>query len=76
MSAWYILVKPGIHPSCPGNTRMEITSPVFDKVEFNLDSNIIKGKYLQLLLTTTQIIYIYKKLFAEWQGVHNVTLTC
>ena len=64
-------VRPGIYwllpafsPSCPGNTRMEITSPVFDKVEFNLDSEIfIKGKYLQLLLTTTtQIIYIYKKL--------------
>ncbi len=28
MSAWYVLAASGIHPSCPGNTRMEITSPV------------------------------------------------
>lgn len=37
MSAWYVLTAAGIHPSCPGETRMEITSPVFDSVEFSLD---------------------------------------
>lgn len=37
MSAWYVLAASGIHPSCPGNTRMEITSPVFDRIEFQLD---------------------------------------
>lgn len=37
MSAWYILAASGIHPSCPGNTRMEITSPMFSKAEFRLD---------------------------------------
>jgi predicted alpha-1,2-mannosidase len=37
MSAWYVLAASGIHPSCPGATRMEITSPVFDRVEFTLD---------------------------------------
>ena len=44
MSAWYILAASGIHPSCPGNTRMEITSPVFDKVEFRLDPQYYQGK--------------------------------
>ena len=43
MSAWYILAASGIHPSCPGNTRMEI-SPVFDKVEFYLDPKYYSGK--------------------------------
>ncbi len=38
MSAWYVLAASGIHPVCPGNTRYEITSPVFDKITFNLDS--------------------------------------
>ncbi len=37
MSAWYVLTASGIHPSCPGDGRMEITSPVFDRVEFSLD---------------------------------------
>lgn len=37
MSAWYVLTASGIHPSCPGDTRMEITSPVFDEVRFTLD---------------------------------------
>jgi predicted alpha-1,2-mannosidase len=36
MSAWYVLAASGIHQVCPGDTRYEITSPVFDKIEFNL----------------------------------------
>jgi len=43
MSAWYILAASGIHPVCPGETRLEITSPVFDKVEFRLDPKYAKG---------------------------------
>jgi predicted alpha-1,2-mannosidase len=38
MSAWYVLAAGGIHPVCPGDTRFEITSPVFDEVRFNLDN--------------------------------------
>lgn len=38
MSAWYVLAASGIHPVCPGDSRYEITSPVFDKVTFKLDS--------------------------------------
>ena len=38
MSAWYILAAAGFHPICPGDVRYEITSPVFSKVVFNLDS--------------------------------------
>jgi predicted alpha-1,2-mannosidase len=36
MSAWYVLAASGIHPVCPGETRFELTSPLFDKVEINL----------------------------------------
>lgn len=36
MSAWYVLSACGIHPICPGDTRMEITSPVFDQIKINL----------------------------------------
>ena len=37
MSAWYILAASGLHPLCPGDTRYELTAPVFDRVEFQLD---------------------------------------
>lgn len=43
MSAWYVLTATGIHPSCPGETRMEITSPVFDRVEYQLDKKYHTG---------------------------------
>lgn len=43
MSAWYVLAAAGIHPSCPGSTRMEITSPVFDRIEFKLDGDYASG---------------------------------
>lgn len=44
MSAWYVLAAAGIHPSCPGTTRYEITSPVFNETCINLDPAYFKGK--------------------------------
>jgi predicted alpha-1,2-mannosidase len=44
MSAWYVLSASGIHPVCPGDTRYEITSPVFNKVEFRLDPKFASGR--------------------------------
>ena len=34
MSAWYVLASGGIHMITPGNTRFEITSPMWDKTTF------------------------------------------
>lgn len=44
MSAWYVLAAAGIHPVCPGDQRYEITSPVFNKVVFNLSQEYASGK--------------------------------
>jgi predicted alpha-1,2-mannosidase len=38
MSAWYVLAAAGIHPICPGDVRYEITSPVFDEINFHLEN--------------------------------------
>ncbi len=37
MSAWYVLAASGIHPIAPGDSRYEITSPVFNKIILNAD---------------------------------------
>lgn len=39
MSAWYVLASIGIHPVCPGSTRMEITSPSFKQATIHLKDN-------------------------------------
>lgn len=44
MSAWYVLASIGLHPSCPGNTRYEITSPIFDEIVIRSDETYFKGK--------------------------------
>lgn len=44
MSAWYVLAASGLHPVCPGSTRYEITSPVFDTITIALDPSYAKGK--------------------------------
>ena len=44
MSAWYVLAAAGPHPVCPGDTKMEITSPVFDEVLFTTDPKFASGK--------------------------------
>ena len=49
MSAWYVLTASGLHPSCPGDGRMEITSPVFDKVVFKTDPDYAGGKEFTII---------------------------
>ena len=44
MSAWYVLAAAGLHPVCPGDTRYEITSPVFARIVFQLDPRYAQGK--------------------------------
>lgn len=44
MSAWYILAAAGFHPLCPGDTRYELTAPVFDRVEIMLDRRYAKAR--------------------------------
>lgn len=62
MSAWYVLAAAGIHPSCPGNTRLEITSPVFDRIEFTLDPQYYPGKKFSIIAhnNSPENIYIQK----------------
>ena len=64
MSAWYVLAAGGLHPSCPGNTRIEITSPVFDKIEFMLDSRYCQGSKFVVVAhnNSPQNVYIQRAL--------------
>ncbi|ANI89649.1 alpha-1,2-mannosidase [Arachidicoccus ginsenosidimutans] len=39
MSAWYVLAASGLYQLCPGDTRFEITSPVFDKMNIKTGEN-------------------------------------
>ncbi|MBQ9310413.1 MAG: GH92 family glycosyl hydrolase [Bacteroidales bacterium] len=43
-SAWYILSASGLHQICPGDRRVEIVSPLFDRIEFALDPAYYPGK--------------------------------
>ncbi len=49
MSAWYVLAASGIHPVAAGNTRYEITSPVFNKVTIQLDKEYAGGETFTIL---------------------------
>ena len=62
MSAWYILAASGIHPSCPGDTHYDITSPVFDKIEYRLDPNYVKGEKFTIIAhnNSPENIYIQR----------------
>lgn len=64
MSAWYILAASGLHPSCPGSTRIEVTSPVFSRIEFRLDGKYAKGKKFTVIAhgNSPENIYVRKAL--------------
>ena len=44
MSAWYVLSAAGLHQICPGDQRVEICSPLFDEIVFDLDPAFYPGK--------------------------------
>jgi len=43
MSAWFVLAASGLAQACPGDTRFEIFTPLFDRVSMKLDSKYTKG---------------------------------
>jgi predicted alpha-1,2-mannosidase len=59
MSAWYVLAASGLHPVCPGDTRQEITSPVFDKITLKLDPEYAEGKTFTIVAINNSASNIY-----------------
>ncbi|OOQ56933.1 alpha-1,2-mannosidase [Mucilaginibacter pedocola] len=59
MSAWYVLAAAGLHPVTPGDTRQEITSPVFDKVTLKLDPKYAKGTSFSVIAKNNSPSNIY-----------------
>ena len=61
MSAWYVLVAAGLHPLCPGDGKMQITSPVFDEVVIQTDPAYASGKpfIVKAINNSPENIYIH-----------------
>jgi predicted alpha-1,2-mannosidase len=59
MSAWYVLAASGLHPVCPGDTRYEITSPVFNKVTVHLDPTYATGKTFTIVAKNNTSTNLY-----------------
>ena len=43
LSAWYVLAASGLAQACPGDTRFELFTPLFDQVTIKLDPKYTKG---------------------------------
>jgi predicted alpha-1,2-mannosidase len=80
MSAWYVLAASGLHPVCPGDTRQEITSPVFGRVEIRVPSldSVTKIFTITALHNSDQNIYIqsarlngkpYNKCYLDYRDI-------
>jgi predicted alpha-1,2-mannosidase len=59
MSAWYVLAAAGFHPVCPGDTRYELTSPVFSRVVIQLDPVYGSGKTFTIIARDNSAENIY-----------------
>jgi predicted alpha-1,2-mannosidase len=59
MSAWYVLAASGIHPVCPGDTRNEITSPVFSRVTIRTDPAYTSGKSFTIVALNNSPSNVY-----------------
>ncbi|MFT7037059.1 MAG: putative alpha-1,2-mannosidase [Cyclobacteriaceae bacterium] len=61
MSAWYVLASIGIHPINPGDNKYQITSPVFDKIELQLDKEYYNGNKFTIIARNNSKENIYIK---------------
>lgn len=78
MSAWYVLASMGIHPVCPGSTRMEITSPLFSSVAIKVrddktfsiiaHNNSSENIYIQSALLNGKP---YNKCYLDYKNIVN-----
>lgn len=78
MSAWYVLASCGIHPVCPGETRFEITTPVFDRIDIHVgnvkfftistQNNISGNTYIQSAKLNGKP---YNKCYLDYQDIMN-----
>lgn len=59
MSAWYVLSAAGLHPVCPGDGYLEITSPLFEQVTFKLDSDYYKGDTFTVIAHNNSAANVY-----------------
>lgn len=61
MSAWYVLAAMGIHPINPGDNKYQITSPVFSKIELQLDTDYYNGNKFTIIAHNNSKENIYIK---------------
>jgi predicted alpha-1,2-mannosidase len=61
MSAWYVLASMGIHPINPGDNKYQITSPVFDKIELQLDKEYYNGNKFTIIAHNNSKENVYIK---------------
>jgi predicted alpha-1,2-mannosidase len=59
MSAWYVLASIGIHPINPGDNKYQITSPVFNEIEIQLDEKYYSGKTFKIIANNNSKENIY-----------------
>ena len=59
MSAWYVLAASGLHPVCPGDTRYEITSPVFSRIELRLAPQFATGQSFTVVAKNNSAANVY-----------------
>jgi predicted alpha-1,2-mannosidase len=49
LSSWLVYSMMGFYPVCPGDMRYALTTPVFDRVVIQLDSNYYPGKQFEIV---------------------------
>lgn len=78
MSAWYVLSACGLYPICPGDTRYEITSPIFEKAEIQVEDG--KTFVVKANRNSAKNIYIqsarlngkdYTKCYLDYKDIMN-----
>ena len=78
MSAWYILAACGLYPVCPGETRYEISSPLFEQITIQVGEgktfsiqahhNSPENRYIQSAKLNGEV---YTKCYLDYQDIRK-----
>ena len=65
-SAWYVFSAMGLYPVSPGLTEYQLSSPIFSKVELNLNPKYYPGKQFRISLDDQNTSKVFNR--AELNG--------
>ena len=71
MSAWVAFSMMGLYPVCPGDMNFALTTPVFDRIEIDLDGRFYQENRFKIIKHTGNGDGVIKEIKLNGEVIHS-----